>query len=103
MFQRSMLHPSSTPFQSALKMEAARSSEMLVSYHNNTIQRYNPEDLDLNHHRRESLKTSIRTYVPKIYLIFIPIFKLTSFKMASPQMFCMPSLSPNPSHMLSPF
>jgi len=32
----------------------------LVSYHN-TTRRYNPEDLDLKHHRRESLKT--RTYI----------------------------------------
>jgi len=24
---------------------------------NNTTRRHNPEDLDLNHHRRESLKT----------------------------------------------
>jgi hypothetical protein len=31
-------------------------SETLVSYHN-TTQRHNPEDLDLNLHRRESLKT----------------------------------------------
>jgi hypothetical protein len=33
---------------SPLKMEAARPSEMLVSYRN-TIRRHNPEDLDLNH------------------------------------------------------
>jgi len=29
----------------------------MVSYHN-TTRRHNPEDLDLKHHRRESLKNS---------------------------------------------
>jgi hypothetical protein len=38
----------------APNMEAARTSEMPVAYHN-TTQHYNPEDIDLNHHRRESL------------------------------------------------
>jgi len=32
---------------------------MLVSYHT-TTQRLNPEDLDMNHHRRENLKARIK-------------------------------------------
>jgi hypothetical protein len=38
-----------------LKMEAARSSETLVSYRG-TTQPHNPGDLDVNLHRRENLK-----------------------------------------------
>jgi hypothetical protein len=39
-----------------VKMEAARSSETLVSY-SNTTRRQNPEDLDLNLHRVKSLES----------------------------------------------
>jgi hypothetical protein len=39
-------------------MEAAWTSETFVYYHN-TTRRYNPEELDLKHDRRESLKTRI--------------------------------------------
>jgi len=37
-------------------MEAAWIFETLVSY-SNTTRRHNPEELDLKHHRHESLKT----------------------------------------------
>jgi hypothetical protein len=48
------IYPST--FHFTLKMEAARSSKTLVSYHN-TTRRHNSEDLDLNLHRREILKS----------------------------------------------
>jgi len=37
-------------------MEAALSSKAVVSY-DNTVGRHNPEDFDLNLHRRENLKS----------------------------------------------
>jgi len=39
-------------------MDAAWTSGMLVYYHNTTL-RHNPGELDLKHHRRESLKTRV--------------------------------------------
>jgi hypothetical protein len=39
-----------------LKMEAAKSSETSVPYHN-TTRHHNPGDLDLNLHRHENLKS----------------------------------------------
>jgi len=42
-----------------LKLEAALSSETVVSYHNTTW-RHNLEDLDLNLHSPENLKSRIR-------------------------------------------
>jgi hypothetical protein len=43
-------------------MEAARSSETLVSYHINT-RRQNPEDLDLNFICRENLKSRLMALI----------------------------------------
>jgi len=41
-------------------MKAEWTSETSVSYHNTTWH-HNTQDLDLNHHRRENLKSRIRT------------------------------------------
>jgi hypothetical protein len=61
-----LLPPSSSLI--ALMMDAARTSETLVSFYQ-TTQRYNPEDSHLHTHRRENFQSySENTLVEKVFL-----------------------------------
>jgi hypothetical protein len=51
-----------------MKMEAAWTSYMFLTYHN-TARGHNPEELDLNFHRREILKCS--KYLDNVYVMNI--------------------------------
>jgi hypothetical protein len=44
----------------------------LVSYHN-TTRRQNPQDLDMNHHCRESVRTRVNTEVMQISILYFSI------------------------------
>jgi hypothetical protein len=46
-------------------METANSSETSVSYHNATL-RHNSEDLDLNLHRCENLRSLMREFLDQL-------------------------------------
>jgi hypothetical protein len=76
------LHRQGENFMS-LKMEAARTSKTLLSYHN-TTRRHNLEDFDLKHHRLESFKThflsySMRTTCPA-HLVLLDLIRFVIFK-----------------------
>jgi hypothetical protein len=58
-FRVKSLHVLEDHAKFTLKNEAASSSETLVSYHN-TRRRHSPEDLNLNLHRRENLKSRVK-------------------------------------------
>jgi hypothetical protein len=49
----------------ALMMEAARTSETLVNFYQ-TTRRYNPEDSHLRSHRRQNLKSYLKTTVVRL-------------------------------------
>jgi len=57
-----------TLYYVALKMEAARPSETLVSYHI-AARCHNPEDRGMNLHRRENLK--LRSFPAPAYLTLL--------------------------------
>jgi hypothetical protein len=54
----------------ALMMEAARTSETLVNFHQ-TTRRYNPEDSHLRTHRRENLRSYMVHTVPFTLLKYL--------------------------------